>query len=96
MGSTIFTNIEAIDIDQQGPFSTVEYHIPNGPFSDYVSFTNPLEGSLILTKSLDYEKLQGFEVKIIAQDQGSPPQVNETTLMGDLASLDCARSTAHT
>ena len=88
VGSTIFTNIEAIDIDQQGPFSTVEYHIPNGPFSDYVSFMNPLEGSLILTKGLDYEKLQAFEVKIIAQDQGSPPQVNETTLKINVQDAD--------
>ena len=38
-----------------GPFSTVEYNIPSGPFSDYLTFENPLEGKVVLTKALDFE-----------------------------------------
>lgn len=80
VGSSIYDQIKAFDRDQPGPFSTVEYSIANGKFSDYVAFANPLEGSLILTKHLDYETLKTFEVQIVARDQGSPPQESESTL----------------
>ena len=33
----------------------MEYNIPSGPFSDYLTFENPLEGKVVLTKSLDFE-----------------------------------------
>ena len=52
-----------MDNDQPGPFSTVEYLIkPGSKHSEYVAFENPLEGSLVLTKRLDYETLRDFEV----------------------------------
>ena len=41
------SEVVAVDVDQPGPFSTVEYHIPAGPFSQYVAFENPLEGKVI-------------------------------------------------
>ena len=64
MGSRISTGIiRAVDNDQPGPFSTVEYLIkPGSKHSEYVGFENPLEGSLVLTKRLDYETLREFEV----------------------------------
>ena len=55
-----------------GPFSTVEYSV-EGAYADYVTFDNPLEGTLVLSKALDFETLQTFEVVIVARDQGSPP-----------------------
>ena len=58
------------DADQPGPFSTVEYSVADGPFSDYVAFENPLEGNLVLTKSLDYETMRSFSLTIEAKDQG--------------------------
>jgi len=88
IGSVIFTDVLAVDVDQPGPFSTVEYHIENGPYSDYVAFENPLEGKLILTKKLDYEKLQEFKLKVIAQDQGLPPRYNETSLIINVQDAD--------
>ena len=66
VGSRISTGvIRAVDDDQPGPFSTIEYLVkPGTKFSEYVAFENPLEGSLILTKRLDYETLRDFEVHI--------------------------------
>ena len=58
------------DADQPGPFSTVEYSVADGPFSDYVAFENPLEGNVVLTKSLDYETMRSFSLTIEAKDQG--------------------------
>ena len=97
-----------------GPFSTVEYNIPSGPFSDYLTFENPLEGKVVLTKALDliniiniiniiiiiniikvvltkaldFEKLQLFSVKLVASDQGSPPQFNETMIVVNVLDAD--------
>ena len=50
VGSVLLGEVLAVDVDQPGAFSTVEYHIKEGPFSDYVAFENPLEGRLVLTK----------------------------------------------
>ena len=41
----------------------------NFQYSDYVAFENPLDGSLVLTKNLDYETLKSFQVRILAKDQ---------------------------
>ena len=55
-----------------GPFSTVEYSA-EGAFADHLTFDNPLEGTLVLSRALDYETLKTFEVVIVARDQGTPP-----------------------
>lgn len=78
--SRILQGARAIDKDQQGPFSTVEYQVLPGPHSDFVSFVSPLEGTLVLRKPLDYETLRNFTVRLRAQDQGSPPKFSDTTL----------------
>lgn len=51
-----------------------------GPYSDYVQFISPLEGTLVLKKSLDYEFIKNFTIKLRAQDQGSPPKFSDTIL----------------
>ncbi|XP_011188059.1 protocadherin Fat 1 isoform X2 [Zeugodacus cucurbitae] len=79
-GTRILQGAHAEDADQPGPFSTVEYQILPGPYSGYVQFLNPLEGTLVLKKTLDYETMQNFTVKLRAQDQGSPPKYTDTTL----------------
>ncbi|XP_036229621.1 protocadherin Fat 1 isoform X2 [Bactrocera oleae] len=79
-GTRILQGAHAEDADQPGPFSTVEYQILPGPYSGFVQFLNPLEGTLVLKKSLDYETMQNFTVKLRAQDQGSPPKYTDTTL----------------
>lgn len=69
-----------MDKDQQGAFATVEYQVLKGPYSEYVAFVSPLEGTLVLRKSLDYETLKDFTVSLRAQDQGTPPKFSDTTL----------------
>lgn len=79
-GTRILQGARAVDADQPGPYSTVEYQVLPGPFSDHVDFVNPLEGTLQLKKSLDYEQLKNFTVKLRAQDQGNPPKFSDTFL----------------
>lgn len=80
VGTRILQGARAIDADQPGPFSTVEYSVLPGPFSDHVDFVNPLEGTLQLKKTLDFEILKNFTVKLRAQDQGNPPKFSDTFL----------------
>lgn len=90
-GTRILQGVRAVDIDQQGPFSTVEYRIVDGPYSNYINFVTPLEGTLVLRKALDYETLKNFTVTLRAQDQGTPPQYTDTTLdvvVGDADDLN--------
>ncbi|XP_055377565.1 protocadherin-16 [Condylostylus longicornis] len=79
-GTRILQGARAVDDDQQGPFSTVEYAVLPGPNSDFVQFLNPLEGTLVLKKALDYETLQNFTIRLRAQDQGVPPKHSDTLL----------------
>lgn len=67
IGTRVLQGIRAVDKDQQGPFSTVQYSVLPGPYSDYFVFLNALEGTLVLRKSLDYETVTNFTVKIRAQ-----------------------------
>ncbi|XP_050071898.1 protein dachsous [Anopheles maculipalpis] len=78
IGTRILQGIRAHDLDQPGPYSTVEYQTLPGPYSDYVAFVTPLEGTLVLKKYIDYESVQNFTVKIRAQDQGKPPKYSDT------------------
>ncbi|XP_062126303.1 protocadherin-1 isoform X5 [Drosophila sulfurigaster albostrigata] len=79
-GTRILQGARAEDADQPGPFSTVEYQVLPGPYAQLVQFLNPLEGTLVLKKALDYEQLQNFTVKLRAQDQGTPPRHSDTLL----------------
>ncbi|XP_026850224.1 protocadherin Fat 1 isoform X2 [Drosophila persimilis] len=79
-GTRILQGARAEDADQPGPFSTVEYQVLPGPYAELVQFLNPLEGTLVLRKALDYEQLQNFTVKLRAQDQGTPARHSDTLL----------------
>lgn len=79
-GTRILQGTKAEDADQPGPFSTIEYQVLPGPYSEYVQFLNPLEGTLVLRKALDYETMHNFTVKLRAQDQGRPPKYSDTLL----------------
>ncbi|KAK2719745.1 cadherin EGF LAG seven-pass G-type receptor 2-like isoform X2 [Artemia franciscana] len=80
VGSMIFNEIRAVDADQPGPFSTVEYSLAQGEFSDFFEFKNSLDGSLFLRKPLDYETFREMVLVIIARDQGNPPLESRTSL----------------
>jgi len=80
--------IRAIDEDQPGTFSTIEYHVEPGPFSHLAKFDNPFIGNLILTAPLDYETLPKFWLTIRAQDQGDPPNSATTTVTINIIDAD--------
>ncbi|XP_022647688.1 protocadherin Fat 4-like [Varroa jacobsoni] len=72
--------IRAVDADQPGSYSTVEYFIERSEHSKYVAFESSLDGTLTLVEKLDYETVPSFNVTIRAQDQGNPPMVSRTNL----------------
>lgn len=76
----ILQGARAIDEDEAGPFSTITYRVLDSPYSDYVSFVTPLEGTLVLRKPLDYETVKNFTLVLRAEDQGKPPKYSDTTL----------------
>ncbi|XP_066596729.1 protocadherin beta-10 isoform X2 [Prorops nasuta] len=88
IGTRVLQGVRAVDADQPGPYSTVQYAVLPGPHSDYFVFVNALEGTLVLRKSLDYENLSNFSVNIRAQDQGSPAQSTVTTLYVNVIDAD--------
>lgn len=65
--------IRAVDGDQQGPFSTVQYFVVPGAFSHLVRFESTLGGALLLESALDFESNPRVQVQIKACDQGEPP-----------------------
>ncbi|XP_043251458.1 protocadherin-like wing polarity protein stan [Colletes gigas] len=88
VGTRVLQGVRAVDADQPGPFSTVQYAVLPGPHSDYFVFVNALEGTLVLRKPLDYEILTNFSVNIRAQDQGNPPKSSTTTLHVNVIDAD--------
>lgn len=79
-GTRILQSARAVDADQHGPFSTVEYEVLPSEFSEYVQFLNSLDSTLVLRKALDYETMKNFTVRLRAQDQGVPPKFSDTLL----------------
>lgn len=80
--------IRAVDEDQQGPFSTIEYYVEPGPFSHMAKFESPFDGNLLLTSPLDFETLPKFWITIRAQDQGEPPSFTTTTVTINVLDAD--------
>lgn len=88
VGTRVLQGIRAVDKDQQGPFSTVQYSVLPGPFADHFVFLSALEGTLILRRKLDYETATNFTIKIRAQDQGVPPQYTDTEIAVNVLDAD--------
>ena len=78
---SLLVNLRATDLDQPGPFSTVEYSVVEGPHSHFVRFPSPLEGRLLLDKALDFETNPELEVVVEARDQGTPILRSRATLV---------------
>lgn len=88
VGTRVLQGVQAVDADQQGPFSTVKYSVLPGAHADYFEFENELEGTLVLKKPLDYETLKTFDVRIRAQDNGEPSKTTDTTLTVHVVDAD--------
>ncbi|XP_075979643.1 protocadherin Fat 4-like Cad96Ca isoform X2 [Anticarsia gemmatalis] len=80
VGTRVAVGARATDADQPGPHATIHYSVLPGPHSEYLGFPNELDSVLIIKKPLDYETLNNFTVTLRAQDAGSPPLHNDTTL----------------
>lgn len=93
IGSLLQGNeIVAVDNDQQGPLSTIEYSIVSGSiWSDSFAFLNPLDSRSLVVKDnkpLDYESQPKLNLKIMARDQGEPPNWAITSLYINLFDND--------
>lgn len=77
VGSDVMT-VVALDNDQAGPFSMVEYSVVSS--DSVVRFDNPLDGKIVLARSLDFEKETHHEVVIKATDKGVPALSSTATL----------------
>ncbi|XP_047534082.1 protocadherin-16 [Vanessa atalanta] len=78
----------AADPDQPGPHASVRYSVLPGPASEYVGFLSELDSTIVVKRPLDYETLRNFTVRLRAQDGGSPPRHNDTTLSVELLDAD--------
>ncbi|XP_067207399.1 protocadherin beta-14 [Linepithema humile] len=88
VGTRVLQGVRAVDADQSGLNSNVQYSVLPGSYSDYFFFLSPLEGTLVLRKRLDYETLTNFSIGIRAQDQGEPPRSSTTTLYINVIDAD--------
>nr|CAD7397929.1 unnamed protein product [Timema cristinae] len=88
VGTRVLQGVRALDADQQGPYSTVQYSVLPGKNAEYFVFVNGLEGTLLLRKPLDYELLSNFSITLRAQDQGVPAQYSDTTLYVNVIDAD--------
>ena len=79
VGSSLL-EVVALDKDQQGPFSMVEYSVLQGNFSHLLSFLNPLDGKIVQQGMFDYEEAEVVEILLQAQDKGNPPLSSQTRL----------------
>ncbi|XP_026484350.2 protocadherin-like wing polarity protein stan [Vanessa tameamea] len=78
----------AADPDAPGPHAAVRYSVLPGPASEYVGFLSELDSTIVVKRPLDYETLRNFTVRLRAQDGGSPPRHNDTTLSVELLDAD--------
>lgn len=93
VGSLLQGNeIVAVDNDQQGPLSTIEYSIVSGSYwSDSFAFLNPLDSRSLVVKDnrlLDFESQSKLTLKVMACDQGDPPNWAITSLYINLLDQD--------
>lgn len=79
--NSLVTTISAIDHDQ-GTNGSVIYTLHPDTVTKYPSTfsINSLSGQLTIIKRLDRETIPAYQIKVIAKDQGSPPQSATATV----------------
>ncbi|GFO44934.1 cadherin egf lag seven-pass g-type receptor 2 [Plakobranchus ocellatus] len=73
-------NVTATDADE-GDNSHVSYRLVSQGAQDSVFKINEFTGQLYLTSPLDYETEHEYQLKVWAQDQGQPAEINQTTVL---------------
>lgn len=87
LGSQVL-RVEAVDSDQRGPFSSVQYQLEDtGVFSDVLSIDR--EGVARLVRSLDYDEGEvSMRLRLVASDQGDPPLYTQTWITINIEDSD--------
>ncbi|XP_055346286.1 protocadherin Fat 1-like [Paramacrobiotus metropolitanus] len=82
VGLTVLEGVTAFDKDLPNTANTeIQYAITGGNELQYFGVPNPLEGTIILQRKLDYESGPHiFRLNITAKDGGEPPRSNYTTV----------------
>ncbi|KAJ0181504.1 hypothetical protein K1T71_003589 [Dendrolimus kikuchii] len=88
VGTRVLHGVRATDADQPGPHATIRYSVQPGRNSEYFGFANELDSVLVVKKPLDYETLKNFTITLRAEDQGTPPLHNDTTLEVEVLDAD--------
>ena len=74
----MIAHIKATDLDK-GNNAAIRYSIVGGnPKSEFA--IDSMSGEVTLTKPLDYESMKSYRLVVRAQDGGTPPKTNTTTL----------------
>ncbi|KAL7022348.1 hypothetical protein ACKWTF_012208 [Chironomus riparius] len=77
-GNNVIAHIQATDADK-GNNAAIRYSIVGGnPKSEFA--IDSMSGEVTLTKPLDYETMKSYRLVVRAQDGGTPPKTNTTTL----------------
>lgn len=89
VGSVVLQGIQALDADQPGPYSTVQYSVLPGPYSVGVSF--PLKSTRQLAMTLIFHPLGSTR---ICQQSGGYPRLKESRRLRDVETFqNCNQST---
>ncbi|KAG9511246.1 Cadherin-89D, partial [Fragariocoptes setiger] len=82
VGLTIFRSIHAVDRDKPNTAnSDITYSIVGGNVNDSFILSDPIEGTLVINKALDYDSgNREFKIQIQASDHGSPSLSSVTTM----------------
>ena len=78
-GNPVIAEIVATDADE-GANSQIRYSITGGNTNDAFSI-DASSGQLSLSMPLDYERTESYRLTVRAQDGGSPPKSNSTTVL---------------
>ena len=78
-GNPVIAEIVATDADQ-GANAQIRYSITGGNTNDAFSIDSST-GQLSLSMPLDYERTESYRLTVRAQDGGSPPKSNSTTVL---------------
>ncbi|KPM09558.1 cadherin-89D-like protein [Sarcoptes scabiei] len=83
VGLTVFRGIHAIDRDKPNTAnSDITYSIVGGNENNSFILSDPIEGTLVINKPLDYDNgIREFKIQIQASDHGSPASLSSVTTM---------------
>ncbi|OTF73465.1 cadherin-89D-like protein, partial [Euroglyphus maynei] len=83
VGLTVFRGIHAIDRDKPNTAnSDITYSIVGGNENNSFILSDPIEGTLVINKALDYDNgIREFKIQIQASDHGTPDSLSSVTTM---------------